>query len=246
MLDAQDDFRALFEGAPDLMYRHDLTGALSRVNRAFERVTGFARQEVLGRSFFDLLAPAYRAEAQERIFAHLSGDAAAPFPLTMVAKTGEIIQLEVSIDLVFQDGKPAAVQGYARDVTTVVTFTRYLQLLHRLSSTNYGNLDELFDAYLRTGCEIFGVESAVITSADGRTVKAFGEAFEDRHAPAIWLSGQTVVIAGKDGEQGLYLGSPCLFCLQSFGKIPWHAGAADVTAARPRTLPVLQAAPPRA
>ena len=35
----------------------------------------------------------------------------------------------------------------------------------------------------------------------------------------------------------LYLGSPCLFCLGSFGKIPWHAGAAATT---PRALPVLQ------
>jgi MoaA/NifB/PqqE/SkfB family radical SAM enzyme len=32
----------------------------------------------------------------------------------------------------------------------------------------------------------------------------------------------------------IQLGSPCLFCLHSFGKTPWHAPAA------PRTLPVLQ------
>jgi hypothetical protein len=32
----------------------------------------------------------------------------------------------------------------------------------------------------------------------------------------------------------IHLGSPCLFCLHSFGKIPWRAAAA------PRTLPVLQ------
>jgi MoaA/NifB/PqqE/SkfB family radical SAM enzyme len=36
----------------------------------------------------------------------------------------------------------------------------------------------------------------------------------------------------------LYLGSPCLFCLQSFGKIPWRAGAEPT----PRALPVLQTA----
>lgn len=34
----------------------------------------------------------------------------------------------------------------------------------------------------------------------------------------------------------IYLGSPCLFCLQSFGKIPWHAANAPT-----RSLPVLQA-----
>jgi MoaA/NifB/PqqE/SkfB family radical SAM enzyme len=36
----------------------------------------------------------------------------------------------------------------------------------------------------------------------------------------------------------IQLGSPCLFCLQSFGKIPWHAAG---TTAATRSLPVLQA-----
>jgi MoaA/NifB/PqqE/SkfB family radical SAM enzyme len=40
--------------------------------------------------------------------------------------------------------------------------------------------------------------------------------------------------AGPD----IYLGSPCLYCLRSFGKIPWRA---EGTAAQARTLPVLQA-----
>jgi MoaA/NifB/PqqE/SkfB family radical SAM enzyme len=40
--------------------------------------------------------------------------------------------------------------------------------------------------------------------------------------------------AGPD----IYLVSPCLFCLRSFGKIPWQAGS---TAAPTRSLPVLQA-----
>ncbi|HEY0077943.1 MAG TPA: radical SAM protein [Pyrinomonadaceae bacterium] len=38
-------------------------------------------------------------------------------------------------------------------------------------------------------------------------------------------------------EVDLYTGSPCLFCLQSFGKIPWH-GLTGERAAR-RSLPVL-------
>jgi MoaA/NifB/PqqE/SkfB family radical SAM enzyme len=41
-------------------------------------------------------------------------------------------------------------------------------------------------------------------------------------------------------EVDLYTGSPCLFCLQSFGKIPWR-GEAGERAAR-RTLPVLNSA----
>jgi MoaA/NifB/PqqE/SkfB family radical SAM enzyme len=44
----------------------------------------------------------------------------------------------------------------------------------------------------------------------------------------------------------LNLGSPCLFCLQSFGKIPWRGGAAAAATSPPRSLPVLQSAPTRA
>jgi MoaA/NifB/PqqE/SkfB family radical SAM enzyme len=44
----------------------------------------------------------------------------------------------------------------------------------------------------------------------------------------------------------IYLGSPCLFCLQSFGKIPWHADAAvSGPGGAARALPVLRAAPTR-
>jgi MoaA/NifB/PqqE/SkfB family radical SAM enzyme len=44
-----------------------------------------------------------------------------------------------------------------------------------------------------------------------------------------------LIEAAREGrEPDIQLGSPCLFCLHSFGKIPWHAAAA------PRSLPVLQ------
>ncbi|HYP09399.1 MAG TPA: PAS domain S-box protein, partial [Bryobacteraceae bacterium] len=89
MLEAQDDFRALFEGAPDLMYVTDLKGTLSKVNRAFERVTGYNREDVIGRSLFDLLAADDRNEARERMFAHLGGGSLLPFPLTLLTRDGE-------------------------------------------------------------------------------------------------------------------------------------------------------------
>jgi MoaA/NifB/PqqE/SkfB family radical SAM enzyme len=44
--------------------------------------------------------------------------------------------------------------------------------------------------------------------------------------------------ASAGAEPDIQLGSPCLFCLHSFGKIPWQVGS---VAAAPRSLPVLQA-----
>ena len=48
--------------------------------------------------------------------------------------------------------------------------------------------------------------------------------------------------AAAGSRPDLYLGSPCLFCLQSFGKLPWRSAVSAPAAAR--ALPVLQAAPP--
>ena len=49
-------------------------------------------------------------------------------------------------------------------------------------------------------------------------------------------------IAREGSEADLYTASPCLFCLRSFGKIPWHKPAS----ANPRSLPVLASSAPPA
>jgi len=46
-----------------------------------------------------------------------------------------------------------------------------------------------------------------------------------------------VSLANNGPKLDLYIGSPCLFCLQSFGKIPWHA-TAGTNVNTGRTLPV--------
>jgi diguanylate cyclase (GGDEF)-like protein/PAS domain S-box-containing protein len=219
ILEAQDDFRAIFENAPDLMYMHDLAGILTRVNRAFERVTGYTRDEAVGMSFFDLVGPDTREQAKERFFAHLGGSGLVPFPISILNKSGDSVHLEVSTELVFRDGQPTGVQGYARDVSPVVTFTRYLQLLHRLTTTNYPQIDLLFGDYLATGCEIFGVDSAAITSAAGVVLKTFGNAEHDNHASLVIASRETIVEGREDEPRPVYVGTPILIGDSVYGSI---------------------------
>ena len=45
--------------------------------------------------------------------------------------------------------------------------------------------------------------------------------------------------ASRGERPDLYVGSPCLLCLQQFGKIPWHASYKAEPAAR--SLPILSA-----
>ena len=100
----------------------------------------------------------------------------------------------------------------------LLTFIRYLQLLHRLTTTNYPNIDILFGDYLSTGCEIFGVDSAAITSADGRVLKTFGEARQDRLATIVIQSRETIV-EGREEDHPVYVGTPILIGDSVYGSI---------------------------
>jgi MoaA/NifB/PqqE/SkfB family radical SAM enzyme len=70
-------------------------------------------------------------------------------------------------------------------------------------------------------------------------VEGFGAAFARlQEVASAQLARRREALAeavGAGVEPDIYLGSPCLFCLRSFGKIPWQEKAA------PRSLPVLQA-----
>ena len=48
-------------------------------------------------------------------------------------------------------------------------------------------------------------------------------------------------ISDRGEEPDLYTGSPCLFCLQSFGKIPWRSAQLSAAGAGARSLPVIVA-----
>jgi PAS domain S-box-containing protein len=164
------------------MFAHEFDGVLLRVNRTFERVTGYSRDEVVGRNVFDFVAPEQRQQARESMLAHLGGAEPSPLPVLFTTKNGEPLQLELTLDLLFRNGQPAAVQAFARDMTKEVAFTRYLQLLHRLSVTKYENLDQLLAAYLSAGCEIFGSKLRSVTAANNVPLSTFGDASEDTRA----------------------------------------------------------------
>lgn len=221
MLGAPDEFRALFESAPDLMYTHDLAGALTLVNRAFERVTGYDRQEAIGSNFFDLVAPSDRETVREHVFAQLGGESTPPFPLTLITRNNRAVQLEVCVELVFRDGRPAGVQGFARDVSQVATFTRYLELLHRLSTTNHAQIDTLLGDYLASGSEIFGVDHGAITSVSGETMKPFGSGGSDSHAAEVARAKQTLSLSAAGF---FYIGTPIVINDSVFGVIGFWSG----------------------
>lgn len=113
----EERFRELFENANDVIFLHDLKGIVLAINRAAEYLTGYARSEVIGHSFDDLVAPEARNQLQDSISAHLGGSATQHYELPILSKFGTRRYLEVSTRIIYRRGHPIGIQGIGRDVT---------------------------------------------------------------------------------------------------------------------------------
>jgi PAS domain S-box-containing protein len=114
---SEERYRELFENANDVIFLHDLSGKILAINRAAEYITGYARAEVLGRNFDQLVAPEARRPMHDSIRAHLGGSPTQHYELPIVSKYGNRRFLEVSTRILYRRGQPVAVQGIGRDIT---------------------------------------------------------------------------------------------------------------------------------
>lgn len=111
----ENRYSRLVDAARDGIYTADLAGRFTSVNSGAEQITGFSRDELLGMTFFDLVAPSERVHAQEVLARVMSGgDEVAE--LELIAKGGRQVFVEVSGRLVDENGEQY-LEGIARETT---------------------------------------------------------------------------------------------------------------------------------
>lgn len=115
---SEERYRELFENANDIVYTHDLAGRFTSLNKAGERVSGYSRDEVLQLAVEDVLPPELVPIAHEMLAKKITGEETTTFyELELVAKDGHRVPVEVGTRLIYENSKPAGVQGIARDIT---------------------------------------------------------------------------------------------------------------------------------
>jgi len=132
--DSEARYRELFENANDLVYVHDLAGNFLAINKAAERISGYARDEALGMNLNRVVAPEYQELARQMITRKVAGEEATTYELALVTKSGRRVLLEVSSRLICRDGKPVAVQGIARDITERKQLEAQLHRVQRMEA----------------------------------------------------------------------------------------------------------------
>ena len=110
-----DLLRDLFENANDMIYATDLSGVITAINRAGERLTGFSRDELVGSNLARLIAPESLADAMRMMDPETAGAASPTYELDIVTKDDRRVAIEVRSGFLLRDGVYVGVQGIARD-----------------------------------------------------------------------------------------------------------------------------------
>ncbi len=115
---SEERFRTLFERAPDSIYLIDLEGTFVDGNKAAEELAGYARSELIGKSFLtlNLLAPPDLLKAVESLRRNKQGEPTGPTELDLIRKDGRTVPVEIRTFPVGV-GNQSLVLGVARDLT---------------------------------------------------------------------------------------------------------------------------------
>ena len=111
-------YRDLFENANEPIATVTMDEAITDVNRAFERVLGYSRAELIGTNLADYVTADALAASRRATERKLSGETwGTTFEQEFIAKDGHAVVLEVSSRVIEEEGRPIGVQGICRDIT---------------------------------------------------------------------------------------------------------------------------------
>ncbi len=129
----QVDYEEVFENANDGIALLTVGGCLIAVNRGFERMTGYKRDELLGEHFGKTLTEESLQLSNERTQRYLTGEKLdSRFELNFRHKSGEVIPVSARTRPVFDaHNKHAGFQGIYRDISDQKEAERQLLLKDR-------------------------------------------------------------------------------------------------------------------
>jgi len=115
---SEEQFKTLFNYAPDAYFTSDLNGNIINGNKAAAELTGYEKDEIIGKSYFKLkLLPLKQIAKAIKILARSArGKRTGPDEIIMTRKDGARITIAISTFPIIIDGKHL-VLSIARDIT---------------------------------------------------------------------------------------------------------------------------------
>ncbi len=155
------------------------------VNPSFERITGYDRDELIGKNCRFLQGKDTNPAAVKELRTAIKEGKECQVILRNFQKDGTPFWNELSIAPVYNSRRHLThFIGVQTDITdrqraeeelysqsqALATFSANLKHLHRITTYNYKNFQELVDDYLTAGCLIFGLSSGMISKVENQSL----------------------------------------------------------------------------
>jgi PAS domain S-box-containing protein len=114
---SEEKYRLLVESFQDGVYALDMEGRFTFVNEVIVQRFGWSREELLGRSTFDLMRPEDRSRVRGNFEAIIRGEEVPIYELAYVNAEGREVWLELNTSALRVAGEIVGAQGVSRDVT---------------------------------------------------------------------------------------------------------------------------------
>jgi PAS domain S-box-containing protein len=115
---SEERFRRIFEQANDLIVTATLDQVITDCNPAAAAAIELPKEEIVGRSMGDFMAPGMMEQAREMLLRKLEDGGTTNHELVIVSKSGRRLNWEINSTLTLDpSGKPVGLHAIARDVT---------------------------------------------------------------------------------------------------------------------------------
>ncbi|GMA64976.1 EAL domain-containing protein [Alicyclobacillus fastidiosus] len=111
-------YKSLFEYNADAVFALDLEGRFVEVNKACERVSGYAVEALQGTAFYPLIAPVELAVVNQNFVRACRGEPS-NHDVTIIHRSGERVVLNVTSLPITVDGQVVGIYGIAKDITSI-------------------------------------------------------------------------------------------------------------------------------
>ena len=115
--ESEERYRELFENSKDAFYVHDINGVYTSINHAGEKLSGYTREEIIGKHFSDFMTPEHARHVQRQLQKKLESAGETTYEIEMITKKGKNIPVEISSRLIMEHGVAVGVQGCVRDIS---------------------------------------------------------------------------------------------------------------------------------
>jgi len=115
---SEKNLRMYLEGAPDGVYISSLKGTFIYGNKKAEEITGYKREELIGKNFLklNLLPSKYYLKVMRLLAANMANKPTGPDEFKLRKKNGDHIWVEINTTPIWQEGEVRVI-GFVRNIT---------------------------------------------------------------------------------------------------------------------------------